>query len=251
MKSRFSSALVPASEAAGLSEHDTAPELFADLTPAVESISPESFAFAAEGLAEPATDSLTDLFVPDHYEPNYAYPLLVWLESEPLPAGQLEHRMRQISDRNYFGLSLVIDDPDQLEEQLHETFLNLRRQFHLNTERVYLLGSGDAGTQALVTGLRHPDWFAGIAALSSPWPETEPLLVNFHALRGKRVLLGVTDADSALQLADTVYATRLLWTAGMQVTTVTSSGADTLAPVLRELDRWVMQAIAEPEEVAC
>ena len=254
MKSRFLSALVPAQETASvseqeMSEQDMASELYADLAPVTEYALPEDSAFAAEVLVEPAPGCLTDLFVPDHYEPNYAYPLLVWLENGPIPEGRLERRMRQISDRNYFGLSVVIDDVDLLEDQLHETFLSLRRQFHLNTERVYLLGCGSAGTQALATGFQQPDWFAGIAALSSEWPEADRPLLRYQALRGKRVLLGVTDADEAPLLADTAYAARLLWTAGMHVTTVSTSGSDPLRPMLREVDRWVMQAIAEPELV--
>ena len=101
----------------------------------------------------------------------------------------------------------------------------------------------------MATGFQQPDWFAGIAALSSEWPETERPLLRYQELRGKRVLLGVTDADEALLLADTAYAARLLWTAGMHVTTVSTSGSDPLRPMLREVDRWVMQAIAEPELV--
>jgi phospholipase/carboxylesterase len=248
MKSRLSS-LVPAPKAGGASERDLAAELFAELVPNTECALPVETALTSAGLVEPAADCLTDLFVPDHYETNYAYPLLVWLENGPIVEGRLERRMRQVSDRNHFGASIVVDESDQFEEQLRETFLSLRRQFHLNTERVYLLGCGSAGAKALATGLNHPEWFAGVAAVSSEWPESPHLLLKYHELRGKRVLLGVTDADSAVALADSAFAARLLWTAGLHVTTLSTAGDDPIRPMLREIDRWVMQAIAEPELV--
>jgi phospholipase/carboxylesterase len=193
---------------------------------------------------------LPDLFVPDHYEPNYAYPLLVWLETSPVATGRLNRRMRQISDRNYFGASIVINDADQIEEQLHDTFIRLRRTYHLNTERVYLLGYGAAGTQALVTGLGRPEWFAGIAAVSSTWPEAPRLLSQFDALRGKCVLLGASESDRAALLADVAFSARLLWSAGVHVTSFTiSCGSEPHGALFREIDRWVMQVIEQPELV--
>ena len=145
----------------------------------------------------------------------------------------------------------MVTDPGQIDEQLHETFLRLRRKFHLNTERVYLLGCGAAGTQALATGFRQPGWFGGIAALSSSWPEVPPLLSQYDELRGKRVLLGISESDDAALLADAAYGTRLLWSAGMHVTTLTTSadGEPHRSAFFGEIDHWVMKGIEQPELV--
>ncbi len=191
-----------------------------------------------------------EIFVPAHYEPNYAYPLIVWLSPPSGANGRLKHLMRTISERNYFGVSVPVTNPDLLEQDLYETFLRLRQRYHLHTERVYLLGFGAEGTQALETGLRQPSWFAGIAALSARCPETPRLLVRYDELRGKRVLLGFGESESAPVVADALYMRQLLWSAGMHVTALaapTAQSAD--RSLLREIDRWIMQAIEQPELV--
>ena len=191
-----------------------------------------------------------EIFVPEHYEPNYAYPLIAWLAPPSGSNGRLKRLMRMVSERNYFGVSVPVMDPDQVEHDLFEAFVRLRRRYHLHTERVYLLGFGEAGTQALETGLSRPDWFAGVAALSARWPETPRLLARCNELRGRRVLLGVGESDSAAVVADALYMQQLLWSAGMHVTALaTSAVAEADRGLLREVDRWIMQAIEQPEFV--
>jgi phospholipase/carboxylesterase len=248
MTSRFSSDLFDEPQTADLDELWAAAQMYADLVPSPhrEAARESDVADELAALGLPADQH--DVFVPAHYEPNYAYPLLVWLENSSVVPGRLDRRMRQISDRNYFGVSIFTGEGDQLEEQLTATFQRLRRQYHLNTERVYLIGSGDAGTRALATGLSQPGCFAGIAALSAHWPAVPRLLLKYDALRGKRVLLGTSAADDATILAGTTHGARLLWTAGVQVTTLTTGdGAE--PNLMREIDRWVMQTIEEPELV--
>jgi phospholipase/carboxylesterase len=191
-----------------------------------------------------------ELFVPDHYEPNYAYPLLVWLAPPTGLNGRLQRLMRRISERNYFGVSVAVHDPERIEEELFETFVGLRRRYRLHTERVYLLGSGTSGTQALLTGLSQPAWFGGIAAFSARWPETPRLLAQYDELRGKRVLLGIDDADNPPIVSDALYMQQLLWSAGMHVTALSASvGREPGPSLLREIDRWIMQAVEQPELV--
>jgi phospholipase/carboxylesterase len=191
-----------------------------------------------------------DVFVPDHYEPNYAYPLLVWIQTTPWPRGGLERMMRMISDRNYFGVALPVADPERLEEQLAETFARLRRKFHLHTERVHLIGIGEGGTQALQSALSRPAWFGGVAAISSDWPTGSRMLARYDELRGKRVLFALDETDPPEMIAGLQSAGRLLWSAGLQVSTVcTSGGSEPCLALLREINRWVMQGIEQPELV--
>jgi phospholipase/carboxylesterase len=250
MTSRFSYEIFEGPQADSSAEHGSGNPFYPDLPPESECDLTAANNFGAEVLLDAPPSGVPGIFVPDHYEPNYAYPLIVWLETAPTATGRLERRMRQISDRNYFGVSLVISDSDQIEEQLQGSFLGLRRKYHLNTERVYLLGCGAAGTQALSLGLSRPSWFAGVAALSSSWPQTPRLLSQYDQLRGKRVLLGMSESDAAAVLADVAYAARLLWSAGAHVTTLTvSGGCESFGPLLREIDRWAMQTIERPELV--
>jgi phospholipase/carboxylesterase len=250
MISRFSSELFEHPQSGEPAEDIGAVQMSSDLGPLTERDLVTDCDVGDMLVVEVPSCDLTDVFVPDQYEPNYAYPLLVWLETSRLAPSRLDRRMRQISDRNYFGVSIEVTDSGRIEEQLHETFLRLRRKFHLNTERVYLLGCGAAGTQALATGLSQPGCFGGIAALSSSWPEVPRLLSQYDELRGKRVLLGVSEADDAALLADAAYGARLLWSAGMHVTTLTTTaGGEPHRALLREIDHWVMQGIEQPEFV--
>lgn len=191
-----------------------------------------------------------ELFVPEHYEPNYAYPLIVWLTAPDAPCGRLRRLMRMISERNYFGVSVPVADPDDIDQQLFETFGRLRRRYRLHTERIYLLGFGDSGTQALATGLSQPAWFAGIAAISARWPATPRLLARYDDVRGKHVLLGIEEADEPPVVSEVLYMQQLLWSAGMNVTALAApAGTEPARSLLREVDRWIMQTIEQPELV--
>jgi phospholipase/carboxylesterase len=190
-----------------------------------------------------------EIYVPDYYEPNYAYPLIVWL-SAAAARRRLQRLMRTVSERNYFGVTVPVVDGDAVEEQLFDTFVRLRRRYHLHTERVYLLGFGDFGTLALRTALSRPAWFAGVATISARWPESPRLLAQYDELRGKRVLLGIGETDSAAIVSDAMYVQQLLWSAGMHVTALAApGGADADQCLLREVDRWIMQGIEQPELV--
>jgi phospholipase/carboxylesterase len=206
--------------------------------------------FAGAAHAEAAALDVDDLYVPQRYEANYAYPLLAWLAPAGGTFGRLQRLMPMISERNYFGVLLPVADPDKIDEHLFDAFLRLRRKYHLHTERVYLVGFGEAGTQALKTALNQPDWFAGVAAISARCPDSPRLLARFDKLRGKRVLLGIEETGNAPVVADCLYMQQLFWSAGMHVTALAASpGRDCRRSLLREIDRWVMQAIEQPELV--
>ncbi|MGE5194257.1 MAG: hypothetical protein ACM3U2_17325 [Deltaproteobacteria bacterium] len=250
MKARFSSPAYDRPQNSAGRREPVPGEFILGLLPA---IGWEAF---ATGVAEEVTEAdlapldADEIFVPEHYEPNYAYPLIAWLAPPAGSNGLLKRLMRTVSERNYFGVSVPLTDPDQIEQILFETFRRLRRRYHLHTERVYLLGFGEEGTQALQTMLSQPAWFAGAAAISSRCPETPRLLARYNELRGKRVLLGVGERDSAAVVSDALYMQQLLWSAGMHVTALAgSAGRDADRSLLREVDRWIMQAIEQPELV--
>jgi len=263
MNARFSSSLFeksqdPAQQAVPAHEVAAYEAAFADLAPTAgrdgiaAQITSEMgpLIVAAGERVGPEIAGIDEVFIPDHHESNYAYPLLVWLQTTAWPRAGFDRIMRMVSERNYFGVTLPIVDGSRVEEQLQEAFAQLRRRYHLHTERVFLVGIGEAGTQALSTGLRQPEWFGGIAAFSSPWPTEPRLLSRFEELRGKRVLLGVDDRDDEAVVSGVERAQKLLWSAGMNVTTLSCENGGTTCPGLfRELDRWLMQSVEQPELV--
>jgi phospholipase/carboxylesterase len=186
-----------------------------------------------------------DLHVPEHYEARYAYPLIVWLSSADKSDGNLRPLMRRISDRNCFGVAVRTLPGELVEDRIFETVAGLRRKYHLHSERIYLAGSGDDAVQALKTGFARPEWFGGIIALSADLPQQHRWLSRFDALRGKRVLLGAGRDDMA-QVESTRRFQRVLWSGGLSVRAVSYDFRDQIDDgLLREIDRWMMQAIEE------
>lgn len=231
------------------------------------------------------------LFVPEAYEPRYAYPLIVWILDPSDQEHELCRRMAQVSTRNYFGVSLrtplassrpqadngaqdqthavsrpapenagdataslfSTDNTDPIcafEQQVFETVQQMRSDYHIHSERVFLAGFETAGTLALELSLRRPEWFAGVAVLSGSLPATMCPLHRFRDLRGKRVLLGwsAQGSDGGASIGDTG---RLLHAAGMRVCTRQYEASPAVTRgMLTDMNRWVMREIYEPTPVA-
>jgi phospholipase/carboxylesterase len=184
--------------------------------------------------------------VPDHYEAAYAYPLIVWLKGESAPRESLCAMMRRISDRNCFGFSVRAAAGSPIDVRIHAAVTYLRQRYHVHSERIYLGGQAEMAASAIEIGLDLPEWFAGLVALSPIASRKRRLLARFDAIRGIRVFLACGD-DAAI--ARNVRRTqRLLWGAGLSVHAVSSRSSDELdSGVLREIDRWLIQAIEEVE----
>jgi phospholipase/carboxylesterase len=126
-------------------------------------------------------------FAPLHYEPNYAYPLLVWLHGPGGSEKQLKRVMPLVSLRNYIGVAprgmamrsdaagygwRQTDDHIFLAEQrVFACVDQVRRRFNIDPTRVFLAGYDCGGTMALRLAMRHPQRFAGVISLSGPFPQ--------------------------------------------------------------------------------
>ncbi|QDT47467.1 hypothetical protein Pan258_15020 [Symmachiella dynata] len=195
-------------------------------------------------------------YVPEYYEANYAYPLLIWLHDEGGTERDLLRIMPEISNRNYFGLSLrgpleartdqdgyrwshLIDDVIAVENELHEQVGRLRRMYNIHSERVFIGGCGDGATAAIRIALRHPEWFAGVACLGGGMPTMDKPLVNYRQMQGKRILLA---SEQTAEPSQTRELGTLLHTAGMTICSrMYESAKPTHHEVVRDIDRWMMQ----------
>jgi len=193
-----------------------------------------------------APAALSELFVPDHYEGNYAYPLVMWLGGEPSSAGSLPKLMRQISDRNLVGAVVHPLPGERLEDRVVSAITEVRRQLHVHSERIFLAGVGEHAAQALTLGLSRPEWFGGMIAISPRFPQGSRMLSQFPALRGKRVFLATTEEPGGRE--SVLETQRMLWSAGMSVRAWQAAGQEELdRGILREIDRWVIEGIVESE----
>ncbi len=199
--------------------------------------------------------------VPETYEPGYAYPLLIWLHADGGNEGELDHVMSSISDRNYIGLSfrancrmsawpmerarwsMTMDESRFFEEVLYCTVVQLRKAYHIHSERIAIAGSGAGATLALQTLLRRPEWFSGSVMLGGRMPALENPLLNLAGLRNKRVLQIADTSDPHLDVAEFKKLRRLLYTAGMEVEMSVSETNVPCEETLRCVDYWMMDAL--------
>jgi hypothetical protein len=180
-----------------------------------------------------------DAFVPEYYEGNYAYPLIVWLAAPDASPDEFERRMTGISPRNCLGLQLPVDSASttrQLLETVRDGVAELREFWNVHTERIIPAGVGCFGEAALRAVIAKPEWFGGAIALDAAFSHPPALPVRNQALRGKRILLAASNVDVGPQHA----LARLLNASGMVVALrYRNNGAATLADV----NAWLMEGI--------
>ena len=112
-------------------------------------------------------------FYPLHYEPRYAYPLLVWIEPPAQQAGRfLRDVMPHVSLRNLVALSVPAGFWKKVDA-LKTLLARARRQIVFEPRRVWLAGIEASGTAALERAAEPgaPD-LAGAVSLGGPFPAT-------------------------------------------------------------------------------
>ncbi len=201
------------------------------------------------------------IHVPESYEPGYAYPLIIWLHADGGNEAELDHVIPSISDRNYIGLSfrancrqsawpmerfrwsMTMDESRFFEEVLYHTVVQLRRAYHIHSERIAIGGSGSGATLALQTLLSRPEWFSGAVMLGGRMPALERPLLHMKQLRDKRVLQIADTSDPRLDVDEFRKLRRLLYSAGMEVEMSVSETNVPCEETLRCVDYWMMDAL--------
>lgn len=219
---------------------------------------------AANPDLQPSCDQQTSerahtVYVPEHYEAGYAYPLIVWFHRDGASESELDRVMPVISDRNYIGVALRGDveastghgwSPDagtspELLQDVRAIVTGLRRQYHIHSERIYLAGFGSGATTAVQLMLAKPEWFGGVISFSGDLPKENGALLPVEELKDKRILLATSLGSKTSRVGDVVAAGRLLYSAGMQVGTRIYQDSENSPTVkmLRDVDSWLMDEI--------
>jgi phospholipase/carboxylesterase len=206
-----------------------------------------------------ATGPSLALFAPQHYEANYAYPLVVWLHSAGGDERQLADVMPLISKRNYVGLGVrgplarecrgfewpqSADGIVAAEQRVLEAVAKARERFNIHASRVFLAGYEAGGTMAYRVALRNPQRFAAAVSLGGAFPEGERPLANLTQLR-KFPLFAAHCRDSQNYPLDRVcQELQLIHSAGMCVTLRQYPCDDELTTqMLHDLDAWLMEQV--------
>ncbi len=199
------------------------------------------------------------VYLPENYEPAYAYPLVVWFHDDGGSEADLSRVMPQISNRNYIGVALrgntalerghgwSLDEAGValLVENVRAVAVSMRREYHIHSERIYLAGFGRGATAAVEVMLRQPDWFGGVLSLNGQFPKIDESLETLPELKDKRILLATSIDCQTTKVGDVVATGRLLYAAGMLVGTrvYQDSGRKPSNKMLRDIDSWLMDDI--------
>ncbi|HUE12553.1 MAG TPA: hypothetical protein VMR25_00190 [Planctomycetaceae bacterium] len=207
------------------------------------------------------------VFVPENYEPNYAYPLVIWLHESGRSERDIVDVLPHISMRNYLGLAprgtatidnrALGDDNESagygwsrsqrmrlvFQDELHASVRRLRQGYHIHSERIFLAGAGDGGSLAWELFLARPEWFAGLAVFGGRFPWRRRPLRHYRELIGKHVFLAANSLDPA-GLSRAEQLGRLLYSSGMEVAVRCHlPGRRWPRSLFRHVDQWIMQSI--------
>lgn len=205
------------------------------------------------------TARMTATFAPLHYEPNYAYPLLVWLHTPGEDERQLLRIMPMLSLRNYVAVAVrgsVSFGRDGLPKSgfywdsatyettfsaVLEAITSVRQRYNIASNRIYLVGCGDGGTMAQRLALRNPSCFNGVVSLGGAVPEDMMLLENFRELRQVRFFYALARSSQAFSVESICDNLRVLYAAGVRLTLRNYPGVQPIqAEMLKDVNRWVM-----------
>ncbi len=200
-------------------------------------------------------------FLPTGYEPNYAYPLLVFFHGQGGNEEQILRLAPRLSRRNFIciglrGTQLLGQRADgtpgyawgtdgqcdaATEDYIFRAVEQTRRSYHVHSERIYLAGFCEGATLAYRLGLTFPEKFAGVISLNGALPPSGSLFMRLPEIRSLRVFIGHGIANAVVPLASARSDFRLLYTAGLPVRLHTYPSTHRLHPnMLRDTNRWII-----------
>ena len=205
-------------------------------------------------------------FGPLHYEPNYAYPLIVWLHGSGDNEDQLKRIIPLISMRNYAAAApratVVIDEDDPersgycwsqsedhivlAEQRIFDCIEAAQRRYHVAANRIFLAGVDSGGTMALRTAMNHPHRFAGVLSLGGAFPVGHAPLCRLTDSRRVPLFLAVGRDSKRYPSREVCENLRLFYTAGMEVTLRQYPlGDQVTAQMFEDMDRWIMERVCD------
>ena len=216
---------------------------------------------------EQKSDGAHALFAPLHYEPNYAYPLLIWLHGPGGNERQLMRVMPLVSMRNYVAVApraTLSEGPDAADDSRPATYgwsedtthlsvaeqrvfhcIDIARQkYHIANHRMFIAGCQEGGTMALRLGMRFPRRFAGAACIGGAFPVGNQPLNQLHDIRHLPLLIGYGRDSRKYTLDQICTDLHLFHTAGLKVNVRQySCGDDITTTMLSDLNVWMMELV--------
>jgi len=200
-------------------------------------------------------------FAPCHYEPNYSYPLVVWLHGPGDDERQLRRIMPHLSLRNFvavcprgcspplpgesgFRWNQTLTAIELAEQQIFDSIDAACARYRIAEEHIFLAGFQCGGTMALRIALQHPERFAGVASIGGPFPEGAAPLTRLRQLRGLPMLIAQGRDSLEYPLQQSCEELRLFHAASLRVSIRQYPVADDLTTaMLSDLNAWLMEQV--------
>ncbi|MDO4557902.1 MAG: hypothetical protein Q4C47_02945 [Planctomycetia bacterium] len=201
-------------------------------------------------------------FGPLHYEPNYRYPLFVWLHGPGEDEQSLVRIIPEMSLRNYVavaprgpycnggmlrswaGVGTGSDVSDGVQSRILGAMDEAKRKYSIHTDRVFIGGFGVGGTTALRMAMLNPGLFAGVLSIDGPVPRGGRPLLRWGLARRLAVFLGAGLNTFQYPVSRICDDLRLLHSAGFGVTLRHYPWGHELRPqILQDMDRWIMEMV--------
>jgi phospholipase/carboxylesterase len=209
------------------------------------------------------------LFAPEHYEPNYAYPLLVWLHGPAADERQLLRIIPLVSLRNYVAVApraVSVGIPGKLgkrrpqwfcaadvaaraDQRVLESIALAQSKYHISPKRVFVAGFDSGGTMAFHLAMNYPRQFAGALSFGGAFPVGHKPFRRLDEARGLAVFLAAGRDSACYPPTKVCDDLRLLHSAGLSITLRQYPCGHELCPqMLRDMDRWVIEQITNESD---
>ena len=200
-------------------------------------------------------------FLPMGYEPNYPYPLIVFLHGHGSSEERVLKLAPKLSRRNFICIALRGNEVAEtrgnsrigyswnlgdaaVEDYVFRPIEQTRRQFHVHSERVFLAGICEGASQAYGLAMANGQSFAGLISLNGCMPRTNRPLLRPHAVRHLQVFIGHGVANSVVPMNLAKEDHKLLYTAGLEVAYNSYPTNHRIHEnMLRDVNRWVIDRI--------
>jgi phospholipase/carboxylesterase len=201
------------------------------------------------------------IFVPLHYERNYAYPLLVWLHGPADNERQLQRIMPLVSMRNYVAVAPRGACPIEngvkgyrwrqtesciaaAEQAVFDSIEAASEKFNISSKRIFLAGYECGGTMAFRVALRNPERFAGALSVDGPFPTGNSPLLHLEQARRLPLFIAHGRDGEKYTVERTCEELRLFHSAGLSVTLRQYPCGDELTTqMLHDMDVWIMERV--------
>lgn len=182
-------------------------------------------------------------YVPQDYNPDYKYGLVVWLHpaGDTMEASMIKAWQTLCDERGLILLALKAGQiagwtPDE-SEFIHDAVEEFEKKYSIDKSRIVLHAFGNSGAIAYQTAFKHREMFKGLATIAAPLPAPPPdnepeFRLQFYLASGDNDPLHRAVAGSVKGLRDMKYPV-------VQATIADGSHKYPPAEIVQEIAVWV------------